>query len=227
MLTPIDISAMKINCTFLVTLCLCLPLFNGYSQTTKGSLLLGGALKFSSRQSESTHAYPSLTTKTKEISFTISPDLAYFVIDRLAVGLVTPFTYSRYRSGDLQSTHSTYSIGPMVRYYFLLGRQWAIFPEVSYRYGWIERNGPYLVPNNNGGWDVDFYKTSGITKVFQSGVGLTYFLKPNIGIEAKVSYQSSNDSYRRDDVTDPIVSREDKSLLGFTIGVQMYFARKM
>jgi outer membrane protein W len=217
---------MKINCIFLINLCLCLLLSNGYAQTTKGSLLLGGALKFSNRQSESTQAHPHLTTKTKEISFTISPDLSYFVVDRLAVGLVTPFTYTRYRSGDLQSTYSTYSIGPMVRYYFLLGRQWAIFPEVSYRYGWIDRNGPYLVPNNNGGWDVDFYKTSANTKVFQSGVGLTYFLKPNIGIEAKAYYQSNNDSYRRDDLTDPIVSRDNKSSLNFTVGVQMYFARK-
>lgn len=169
---------------------------------------------------------PTSTTKTKELSFTVSPDFSYFVIDRLAVGLVTPYTYARYKSGDLQSTYSTYSIGPMVRYYFLLGRQWAIFPDVSYRYGWIERNGPYLVPNNNGGWDVDFYKTSGNTKVFQSGVGLTYFLKPNIGIEAKAYYQSNNDSYRRDDLTDPIVSRDNKSSLNFTVGVQMYFARK-
>ncbi|HEY5751486.1 MAG TPA: hypothetical protein VIU12_35750 [Chryseolinea sp.] len=219
---------MKIRRIFLVTLCLCHFLFNGYAQTTKGSFLLGGALKFSSRHSESMQAYnPPSTTKTKEMSFSISPDLSYFVIDQLAVGLVTPFTYARYTSGDLQSTYSTYSIGPLVRYYFLLGSQWAVFPEVSYQYGWIERNGPYLVPNNNGGWDLDFYKASGNTKVFQSGVGLTYFLKPSIGIEGKVYYQSNNDSYRRGDTTDPIVSHEGKSSLSFSVGVQMYFARKV
>ena len=225
---------MKTSRIFLIAWCLCLLLFKGYAQTTKGSFLLGGALKFSNRYSESTQAnYPSSSTKTKEMSLTLSPGISYFAIDRLAVGLVTPFTYSRYTSGDLQSTYSTYSIGPVMRYYFLLGNQWAVFPEVSYRYGWIGSKGPYLAPNNNGDLDLDYYKVSGNTRVFQSGVGLTYFLKPSIGIEAKVYYQSNNDSYNRDDRARVIVDwagilvdHTNKSSFSFSVGMQMYFARK-
>src|SRR5882672_3636170 len=87
---------------------------HGYSQTNKGSFLVGFTLS----------AKPP---ETNRYEFTVSPDVSYFVVDRLAVGLVAPVNYIHEDRPDRAYVRriTTFAIGPVVRYYFSFG-SWAI-----------------------------------------------------------------------------------------------------
>jgi hypothetical protein len=213
---------MKVSSISLVALCLCLLGPAVHAQTAKGSFLLGGSLGFSSNKDKYNYSSSTFNYESKSTSFSVRPSISYFVIDQLAVGVITPFSYTKIKSDDLQSTTTTYSIGPIVRYYFPLGDQWAVFPEVAYSYGWSWSKSPYYIPTTG---DIEELQVNGTTSILQTGVGLVYFLNPSIGIEGKVYYQSWNDSYERGERTGTILTSNDQSSINFSVGLQVYFAR--
>jgi hypothetical protein len=198
------------------------------AQTTKGSFLLGGSLEFSKSTDEITYNYINegdYSFEFKSTSITLRPNVSYFVIDGLALGLITPFSYSGAKMGEQKMSGITYAIGPMVRYYFLLGRDWAIFPEVSYSYGWNKQNGR---DDHIYGNEVILFPgvREGNTKDFQGGVGLVYFLHPNIGLEAKFYYQSTRTTYYFGDPDQVDTMNFNQSSLNFSVGLQVYWMRK-
>jgi len=213
---------MKVSFISLAALCLCLLGPAVHAQTTKGSFLLGGSLGFSSSKDKYIYSSSSLNAESKSTSFSIRPSISYFVIDQLAVGVITPYSYTKIKADELQSTTTTYSIGPIVRYYFALADEWAIFPEVAYSYGWSWSKSPYYIPTTG---DIENLQVNGTTNILQGGVGLVYFLNPSIGIEGKVFYQTRKDSYDRGERTGAILTDNDQSSVNFNIGLQVYFAR--
>lgn len=213
---------MKVSSIALAVLCLCLLGPVVHAQTEKGSFLLGGSLGFSSGKTKYNYSSSSFNSESKSTSFSISPSISYFVIDQLAVGIITPFSYTKVKSDDLHSTSTSYSIGPIVRYYFPLGDQWAVFPEVAYSYGWTWTNSPYFVPTTG---EIEHLQVNGTTSNFQGGVGLVYFLNQSIGIEGKVYYLSRNDSDERGERTGTILTSTDQSYIHFNVGLQIYFAK--
>jgi hypothetical protein len=198
------------------------------AQTTKGSFLLGGSLEFSKSSDEITFSfinYGDDSFEFKSTSITMRPNISYFVIDGLALGLITPFSYSSAKMEEEKISGITYAIGPMVRYYFLLGSDWAIFPEVSYSYGWNKKNGRDHNLYSN---EVILFPgvREGNTKDFQSGVGLVYFLHPNIGLEGKFYYQSTRTTYYFGDPDNVNTTNFNQSSLNFSVGLQVYWMRK-
>ena len=220
---------MKIIYFSLTLLSLCLAVSSkSHAQTNKGSFLLGGSLGLSKSTDKITfHEINEgdFSFDVKSMSFAVRPNISYFVIDGLALGLITPFSYSSAKMDEQKISGITYSIGPVARYYFLLGSQWAIFPEVSYSYGWNQKNGRNDNIMSYGGVLVEGIR-KGNTKDFQGGVGLVYFLHPNIGLEGKFYYQSTRTTY---DFVDPDginTTRFDQSSLNFSVGLQVYWKRK-
>ncbi|AYB29480.1 outer membrane beta-barrel protein [Chryseolinea soli] len=201
----------------LTALWLCLAVSSSMAQTSKGTFLLGGSLGFSSGHSTSTYDYLSTPSKQKQSTISLAPNVSYFVIDRLSIGIVTPLSYTQYKREDIdqKTTYRSYSIGPLIRYYFPLGSHWAIFPEASYSYGWMETMGHYSI---NG--DVFRQTFRGNARNLQGGLGLTYFLNPNIGLEGKFRYQSMRDTYNHAGL-----DHVDNNSFDFTIGVQVYLFR--
>ena len=216
---------MKINVTLQLLLCSCFMNIASYGQTSKGSFLLGGSMGFSSN-TNTTYATNSASSEDKSFSITAQPSISYFIIDRLAVGLITPYSYSRTKYEpvqdlDVKLTIKTYSVGPTLRYYFPLGNQWAIFPEVSYSYGWIWGSTPYFsafVPTPT----VTYVKSTEKTRIFLGGVGLVYFLNQSIGVEGRAYYQNQRSTYDGD----LGIRSSDEPYFNFSLGVQIYFARK-
>ncbi|HEY5751484.1 MAG TPA: outer membrane beta-barrel protein [Chryseolinea sp.] len=213
---------MKVSFISLAALCLCLLGPAVHAQTKKGSFLLGGSLGFSSDKDKSKFSNSTYNYESKSTTFSIRPSISYFVIDQLSVGIVTPFSYTKTKVDDQQATTTTYSIGPVVRYYFPLGDQWAVFPEVAYSYGWMWSKSPYFIPTTG---NIEDLQVNGTTRIFQGGVGLVYFLNPSIGIEGKVYYQSSQDSYDRGERIGIIQTGNDLTSFNFSVGLQIYFAR--
>ncbi|SHH32103.1 hypothetical protein SAMN04488109_3689 [Chryseolinea serpens] len=226
---------MKTSHTFLTGVFLCFLVTASYGQTEKGTLLLGSTLKFSSSKtknktsSATTTTYSTSTYEYKQISISIDPNVSYFVADRLAVGLITPYSYTRTKRGDTNEHSNSYSIGPVVRYYFLLGSRWAIFPEASYSYGWTWSRGPYVdftdfpytPPTTH------YYSTTETTRIFHGGVGGVYFLNKSVGLEGKVYYQSVRNSFDYEHEVDPAVVHSKLPAVALSFGVQVYFSRKV
>jgi hypothetical protein len=210
---------MKNLFTSLAALWLCLGVSSSFAQTSKGTFLLGGSLGFSSGHTSTAYNYSASSRKDKQSTISIDPNVSYFVIDHLSVGVVTPFMYTRYKPEgvDQKSTYSSYSVGPLIRYYFPLGSHWAIFPEASYSYGWTVTKGYADVSG-----DVVSVTYRGNARNLQGGLGLVYFLNPNIGVEGKLRYQSMRDTYHRTDVG---LDHIDNNAFDFTIGLQVYLFR--
>ncbi|AYB29482.1 outer membrane beta-barrel protein [Chryseolinea soli] len=210
---------MKNLFTSLAVLWLCLAVSSSFAQTSKGAFLLGGSLGFSSGHTNTTYNYPAISRKEKQSAIGVDPNVSYFVIDHLSVGVVTPFMYRWYKTEgvDQKTTYTSYSVGPLIRYYFHLGNQWAIFPEASYSYGWTVTKGYSYLSG-----DIVPVTYRGNTRNLQGGLGLVYFLNPNIGVEGKFRYQSMRDTYNRTDVG---LDHTDNNAFDFTIGLQVYLFR--
>lgn len=210
---------MKVRSISLIALCLCLLSPAVHAQITKGNFLLGGSLGFSSGHTSSLYDYSSTPYKVKQSSVSLSPNVSYFVIDHLSLGVVTPLLHTSYKpeGNEKKTTYTTYSIGPLIRYYFPLGSHWAIFPEASYSYGWAVTKGSSY---SSGGYVPKTYH--GDTRNLQGGLGLVYFLNHNIGVEGKFRYQALRNTYERDDL---LLDHIDNDSFDFTIGLQVYLLR--
>lgn len=94
--------------------------FAAYGQTDKGKLLIGGGstLDFSSLNSTwKTDDDEGDAGKMTELEF--SPQIGYFVIDNLAVGVELPITYSSETDeDDYKYSTTAIALAPFVRYYF-------------------------------------------------------------------------------------------------------------
>jgi hypothetical protein len=98
---------------------LCLMLASGFAVAQdfgdaymKGSIQLGGSFSFSMQSGD----YYENSEGDGATSFSIRPDIGYFVADGVEVGGLLGF--NSYSQGDYSS--STLSIGPFVNYYFPL-----------------------------------------------------------------------------------------------------------
>ncbi|SHH32076.1 hypothetical protein SAMN04488109_3688 [Chryseolinea serpens] len=200
---------------------LCVAALSGYGQTEKGTVLLGGSLTFSHSDNTTTFANGGTTfpTDSKQVNIRLSPSISYFVIKRLAVGVITPYTYTRITANDQHATGHTYAVGPIARYYFLLGNHWAIFPEASYTYGWMKN--PLLLTDSNN----QTFKSNGNTHEFQGGIGGVYFLNKSIGLEGKFYYDASHSDYSARQVSFLENGSTDITSLNFSAGVQIYLGR--
>jgi hypothetical protein len=200
---------------------LCVAALSGYGQTEKGTLLLGGSLTFSHNDNTTTYANGGTTfpMDSKNVDIRISPSISYFVIKRLAVGVITPYTYTRITVNDQHATGHTYAVGPIARYYFRLGSHWAIFPEASYTYGWTTNHLPPTDSNNQ------VFKFTGNTHEFQGGIGGVYFLNKSIGLEGKFYYDALHTDYSGRQVSIREDGSTDITSLNFSAGVQIYFSR--
>jgi len=200
----------------LSTMMLLLTTLSAYvssAQTEKGSFLLGGTAGASSLHTDSPSSYLG---QYKATTVYLSPNIGYFVIDKLALGLSASISAGKtsYENIDAYSRNTTFGAGPFVRYYFPMDR-WAIFPYVSYSLSTTNTKGrsfgydPILTTNYH-------YNTT--QKTFSAGVGATYFITRNIGLEGIVSYQAYNSTNR--DLPDT-----EQSGLNFKVGFQIYLTK--
>ena len=141
------------------------------SQITKGNWMLGGNADFSSTINKS-----EAGQKTTVFNIQITPNIGYFIVDRLATGLkvsvgkegVKATGTSRY------STYTDANFGPFLRYYFLpFDQQLNVLAEGVYQYGVIA-----------GDHDKVFKNTFSI-----SGGPVVYF-NPSVGLEFLIGYST-------------------------------------
>jgi len=135
------------------------------AQCVKGNWLVGGSAGFSS----STVDIDGAEAVT---NIHVSPDIGYFIIDRLAVGAAIDFT-STSSNGH---SGSSFSVGPAVRYYFAdLGESAKLFGQAQFTFG---SETPF-------GEDDSVSSTA-----WGVSAGLAWFLNHHVALEASLGYGS-------------------------------------
>ena len=172
----------------LTTVVLFAAVTSSSAQIQKGNVLVGGDIS-------------KLTlglNKGGFFSFALNPKAAWFIQDNLAVGGYVNFGLSTSKGAG---TNVDYGVGPLARYY-LSGKDVNVLKHSRFflegNFG-IEGTNPASGENTNG-------LGLGI------GPGWTYFVTPNIGLEALLKYQG-------------IVGfgqRATSSNLGLGVGFQIY-----
>lgn len=97
------------------------------AQTEKGSWVAGGSTTLGFNNVNTTYKYQNQSTDGPKVSsFTITPSIGYFVIDKLAVGLDLGYTSTTTKEDEVYNnstysykhTISTFSVLPTATYYF-------------------------------------------------------------------------------------------------------------
>lgn len=161
------------------------------AQTQKGNFLLGGSVGIAHSKYESVNSNP--VNKQKSFSVDFNPGISYFLMDQLAIGVLIPFSYNQYTSSTTKLHDFTYAFGPRIRYYFPFGPM-AIFPEVTGYFGKSEQVGPYF---NTITGVVEEVKIRSNIQYLTIGLGTTYFINDNIGLEGVLMYKKENRDYEK------------------------------
>lgn len=171
--------------------------FTAKCQLDKGIWLVGGTGNFLS--SKNTYTSSAYSQTSDRIDIKISPDIGYFVIDKLAVGLRPSF--SKYKdqvnsTGGGYSNVNRFEIGPFIRYYFLkTDNPYNILTDISYQYGSY--------------W---FKPTKGNINTFSASAGSVIYFNTSVGLELLMGYYSRKEVIQQNG--DNITKQK-----GFQIGI--------
>jgi hypothetical protein len=167
------------------------------AQVQQKNWLLGGSASF----------YHDKYGNEKETGLTVSPDVGYFFIDKLAGGLrVNLSTWTNKEEGYNDYKGTDFSIAPFVRYYFLPARQKInIFAEGSYQYG----THTYDYGGESGKQTENVH-----TFAFQAGPAI--FFTPHTALEITVGY--NNEKWESDD--------DATHSIQMAVGFQIHFGGK-
>jgi outer membrane protein len=155
------------------------------SQTEQGRWLIGGNAGFNNRSVDGN----GITT------FTLSPNVGYFVIDNLAVGGQLLLEETQSAKGGFNDKTS-FGFTPFVRYYFADAGPARFFGQGRIGFG----------TEKFANIDAESYFTFGL------GAGVDFFLNDNVALEAFLGYDNQKFQY----LDDPYNN------FGLNIGVQAF-----
>ena len=142
-------------------------------QTDKGAWLIGGNCNFLSSKNTTSGSTYSLASDRIDIG--ISPNIGYFIVDKLAIGIKTSFSkYKEQGLGGGYSNINRFEFGPLVRYYFLNPEEknYNILADINYQYGITK----------------DLHYFNGEINTFSASVGTVIFFNTSVGLEFLLGY---------------------------------------
>ena len=171
-----------------------------FAQINKGQFLAGGSINFESIKSES-----SVNAAHESTNFFISPNIGYFIINKMATGLRIDFRSYSSKSANLEVHYATTSLSPFLRYYFLpVQKKVNAFIDISYihdKSNWrSEPNPGYIVK----------------TKGYYFFGGPSIFLTDQIALEFTAGYKHTES----DDFGDNKVNKFSSA-----VGLQIHFGK--
>ncbi len=181
---------------FLILVTLLITLISN-AQIRKGNWMTGGNLSFSNSVN---YKNDSHEINSKSTFINISPNVGYFIFDKLSIGTIYQYSSNNVKFEDSkQITKSSY-IGPFVRYYILKPDKVAnIFLETSYNFSTLKNN-----------------KT-----VFNTKVGFVYFLNSAVGLELTLNYSIIKNRFNND-----LFSNSTSKNLTLGLGFQIHLEKE-
>jgi hypothetical protein len=190
------------------------------AQPDKGRFMVLGDISGSYQSSD--ERLWSLVDHAHAKSFSINPEVGYFLAKNFAIGASLPValtwtTYlNRYTGNKDQKTSSrSWSAGPFARYYLPIDGKLFAFAEAGYTWGSVYQKTQDLI---SGG----FLSTATTSShQFRSGAGVAYFLNRSAGLELMISYRQNYMKGEADAYTD---TEKDK-YVQVEIGFQFYLGK--
>ena len=163
------------------------------SQITKGNWLFGGNINFSSND------YSSDLGNQTTVDFRVSGRVGYIIFDKFVAGLAPNLLFNKVDGFSTVKSTDIF-LGPFARYYILpSGQRVNVFAEGEFTLGFLKGSGterenaqryavavgPVIFLNSSVGLEFSIsyaytnFTTPGNvkTKVFQSGIGLQFYLE--------------------------------------------------
>jgi hypothetical protein len=184
--------------------------FSAQAQLDKNTWLVGGSASFyASKRGYLSYVNPSVNGYSKEVHLSLSPNIGYFIANKLAVGLRPFFSWAKGQdytddplSGGGRSDSKRYGIGPFVRYYFLdMEKQYNILSEISYQAGT---------------WNIA--GTKGELNYFNVLAGPVLFFNSAVGLELLLGYSASNEELKG-------YSKSSPKGFAINVGFQVHLAK--
>ncbi|WP_315162937.1 outer membrane beta-barrel protein [Capnocytophaga leadbetteri] len=174
-----------------------------YAQTEKGNWFAGSDLGLSYTSETTTPKYDGTKgSETTVSTLKFTPNVNYFVIDNLAVGLGLEYTNSKVKGAS--DSESTLAIVPNATYFFPLSANLAPFIGAKVGYA-MESDGSADNKKNNG-------------LVFGGKAGIAYFVNQGAAITGYVGY----DNYSLKNKADSKIETQ-RGLLAVGVGVALFF----
>ena len=174
-----------------------------YAQTEKGNWFAGSDLGLSYSSETNTPKYDGTKgNKTTESTFKITPNVNYFVIDNLAVGLGLEYTNSKAKGAS--DSENIFTIAPNATYFFPLSANLAPFVGAKVGYAMASAGSS------------DANKDNGL--VFGGKAGIAYFVNQGAAITGYIGY----DNYSLKNKANSKVETQ-RGILGVGVGVALFF----
>lgn len=193
------------------------------AQMTKGDWVISGntAMGFNSANTKS-KVEGEKYDGAKVSSFSVTPSVGYFVIDKLAVGIELGFTTMTTKLEGVKSTNSNFSVMPTATYYFTNDSKFVPFLGAGIGYASIKNKinadsgssvfDPVLIDNES--------TTDGLAWKVKGGV--TYMATQSLGINLGVSYDqfSNKENYFGTEVKNTV------NTFGVNVGLSYFIKSK-
>lgn len=182
--------------------------FSAQAQLAAGNVMLGGGAQFSTRKI--TNVQGDFVTG-KDTWYGLSPQIGYFLSNRVAAGLALSYTGSSGHNQNgptlLKTKNDRYSLGPFVRVYQMVSEKAGFFGHVSGSYS----SGRRMEWREANGWQTRESSTS-FGAYFQPG--FTYFIHERVGAEftfGSAGYQKTR--------SEDLINNQKGSSKGYTVNV--------
>lgn len=191
-----------------------------FGQVEKGKWMLGAGSNLGIDIGKLSSGTNDNSSEYKYSQFNLSPQVGYFVIDKLPVGLFMDYEYDKRKPTDSDNSwkSSSITIGPFVRYYILEYNKIWPYVEGSAGIGTIKTIEKY-------GSESSTLTTK--TSSLKLGGGATYFVNENIGIDLFMGYKQNVS--KRDDPLGSKSSAEEfkdiESSFGINLGLLVTFGK--
>lgn len=162
--------------------------FAASAQTQKHNLLVGGNSSYTKRYLHNPNPVTNLPQEIVNNTFYINPTISYFIVDNLAIGISGDFSTNNVLESEDRTKRGdgySYSLGPIARYYVPFER-WAVFSEAQL----LKNSG-----RQHSYFDSDKWTFSNTGSMYKLGIGASYFVTPNVGLEGLLSYSSRNNAH--------------------------------
>lgn len=172
---------------FLTAIILLLFGFVATAQVEKSNWLITGSSGLGISSGKSKVTMGSTTNESgKDFGFFFQPQVGYFVINKLAAGLMVNFSYDKSKNpeGDDYSSWTTIMAGPFVRYYIVDLKGLMPYGEVSAAIGSQKYKSKF--------GSIESEDKSSLTSL-NLGIGGTYFVTDNVGLDLSLGYGFSSD----------------------------------
>ncbi|MFT2011555.1 hypothetical protein ACMA1I_22985 [Pontibacter sp. 13R65] len=176
------------------TLLLAIPLAStGFAQTLKGSKMIGG------------DGYLSFDDA---FYANLNPNIGYFPLDDLAVGIKTPINFGSHSGGRFK--YITGDLAPFVRYYFGKPTRFRVFAEGSGGIGYARNKS-----ERNESYSVGYIRNS-----IGGSLGTVYFITEQVGLEAQLNYRNYKSGYKSS--SENFIADSRRSNTTITLGIQVH-----